>query len=110
MWSVNFWLLLCSVLILMNVVLVTARERQSTSDRIAKLVEGSLSKTRKKSTAKKLNENDERKAEVEERQKLVPKAKNKIVKPIDSYSEQKAKALKMRADHKSNKQGLRRIG
>lgn len=103
-------LLLCLTLLLIDMVVVVAQEKESTSDRIAKLVAGSLTKTRKKSTAKKLNENDERKAEIEERQKLVPRTKNKIVKPIASYAEQKAKAQKMRAGHQSNKQGLRRIG
>jgi hypothetical protein len=85
-----------------------AEKKISTSDRIAQMVEGRVTGTRKKQTrmSKKLEESDERK----ENQKLVPRAKNKVTKTIDSYAEQKAKAKKTRANHQSNKQGLRRIG
>ena len=101
-------LIFCSLLFLLSVLMIAARE-QSTSDRIAKMVEGSLAKTRKKSTSKKLDEKDVRKAEQEYMQKLVPKA-TKFTKAIDSYAEQRAKAMKLRQKSKSQKQGLRRIG
>lgn len=101
-------LVLCGLLLLVDVLVIAKREK-SKSDRIADMVKGSLSKTRKKSTSKKLDESDLRRAEIEKMQKLVTKA-TKFTKEIDSYAEQKAKAMKKRADAKSQKQGLRRIG
>ena len=101
-------LVFCGLLLLVDV-LVIAKQEKSKSDRIAEMVKGSLSKTHKKSTSKKLDESDLRRTEIEKMQKLVTKA-TKFTKPIDSYAEQKAKAMKIRAVAKSQKQGLRRIG
>ena len=88
------------------VFIALSRSREiSTSDRISQIVEGRLAKSR----GSKASRAGERSAQGE-RQPLTPKPKNKVTKVIDSYAQQRAKAMKMRANHKSEKKGIRRIG
>ena len=74
----------------------------SKSDRISQIVEARLNKSkgRKGSTARADGGG----------QVLTPKPKNKVTKVIDSYAQQRAKAMKLRSNFKSEKKGIRRIG
>lgn len=74
----------------------------SLSDRIASLVRSSVGKETKN---KHIARREPRRA-----QALVPKPKNEITKVIDSYAQQKAKAMKKRLDVKDQKTGIRRRG
>ena len=81
--------------------LVYSRET-SKSDRISQIVEGRLNKN-------KVRKGTKVRADVGE-QSLTPAPKNKITKVIDSYAQQRAKAIKLRSNFKSEKKGIRRIG
>ena len=94
------YLLVCVVLT--TLVVVSYGRELSTSDRISQIVEGRLSKSK--------GRKDSRSASGGGGQPLTQKPENKVTKGIDSYAQQRAKALKLRANHRSVKEGIRRIG
>lgn len=95
-------LFLCLGFISAQMVEDLAAFSNSLSDRISSLVRSSVGKEK---TNKHIARREPRKA-----QALVPKPKNEITKKIDSYAQQKAKAMKKRIDVEPQKKGVRRRG
>ena len=85
------------------ILFVTSRDI-STSDRISQIVESRMKRSGSKRAMAIVSPGSG------EKQPLSKKPRNVVTKTIDSYAQQRAKAMKLRADHRSEKKGLRRIG